>query len=161
MNAASPRSSPPRTTVSTHILDTSAGRPARGVAVHLAVPDGDAGWTTHGTSSTDGDGRCSDFPPLPAGTTRARLRFDVEEHLAAGAPHAASGAGREGRDERERDAATGDASGSEGTGHQVARDGGRGAFFPEVTVAFRVVPGEHNHVPQLLNPYGYYVYPGS
>ncbi|HEY8980235.1 MAG TPA: hydroxyisourate hydrolase, partial [Streptomyces sp.] len=35
------------------------------------------------------------------------------------------------------------------------------AFFPEVAVAFAVAPGEHYHVPLLLNPFGYSVYRGS
>ncbi|GAA0447433.1 hydroxyisourate hydrolase [Streptomyces stramineus] len=35
------------------------------------------------------------------------------------------------------------------------------AFFPEVTVAFAVAPGEHHHVPLLLSPFGYSVYRGS
>ncbi|GGR29142.1 hydroxyisourate hydrolase [Streptomyces netropsis] len=35
------------------------------------------------------------------------------------------------------------------------------AFFPEVTVAFAVTPGEHYHLPLLLNPFGYSVYRGS
>jgi 5-hydroxyisourate hydrolase len=34
-------------------------------------------------------------------------------------------------------------------------------FFPEVTITFAVVPGEHYHVPLLLNPFGYSVYRGS
>ncbi|WP_110946090.1 2-oxo-4-hydroxy-4-carboxy-5-ureidoimidazoline decarboxylase [Streptomyces avicenniae] len=34
-------------------------------------------------------------------------------------------------------------------------------FFPEATVTFRVVPGEHHHVPLLLSPYGHSVYRGS
>ncbi|MCC3779161.1 hydroxyisourate hydrolase, partial [Streptomyces sp. UNOB3_S3] len=34
-------------------------------------------------------------------------------------------------------------------------------FFPEVTVAFAVSPGEHHHVPLLLSPFGYSVYRGS
>ncbi|KOG90261.1 hydroxyisourate hydrolase, partial [Streptomyces varsoviensis] len=37
----------------------------------------------------------------------------------------------------------------------------REAFFPEVVVAFAVAPGEHYHVPLLLNPFGYSVYRGS
>ena len=36
-----------------------------------------------------------------------------------------------------------------------------GAFFPEVAIAFAVTPGEHYHVPLLLNPFGYSVYRGS
>ncbi|MFI7275526.1 2-oxo-4-hydroxy-4-carboxy-5-ureidoimidazoline decarboxylase [Streptomyces sp. NPDC049879] len=34
-------------------------------------------------------------------------------------------------------------------------------FFPEAAVTFRVVPGEHHHVPLLLSPYGHSVYRGS
>ena len=45
--------------------------------------------------------------------------------------------------------------------HSLNRDSGTGAFFPEVTVTFAVVPGEHYHVPLLLNPFGYSVYRGS
>ncbi|MDX3380755.1 hydroxyisourate hydrolase [Streptomyces niveiscabiei] len=100
-------------TVSTHILDTSAGRPATGVTVRLAVSaEGD--WRPVGESVTDADGRCADFPPLPEGTAHARLVFEVDAE-----------------------------------------------FFPEVTVAFAVGPGEHYHVPLLLNPFGYSVYRGS
>lgn len=116
-------------TVSTHILDTSVGRPAQGVRVRLAVRSdgsdgsdgsgGDGGWQPLGESVTDGDGRCKDFPALPEGTAHVRLVFEVEPYL------------------------------------------GAAAFFPEVTVAFAVVPGEHHHVPLLLNPFGYSVYRGS
>jgi 5-hydroxyisourate hydrolase len=39
---------------------------------------------------------------------------------------------------------------------------GEDAFFPEVTVAFRVrEPGRHHHVPLLLSRYGYTTYRGS
>ncbi|MFM9445888.1 hydroxyisourate hydrolase [Streptomyces acidiscabies] len=100
-------------TVSTHILDTSAGRPAAGVTVRLSArAAGD--WWPAGESVTDADGRCKDFPPLPEGTVQARLVFE--------------------------------------TGTE---------FFPEVAVAFTVGPGEHYHVPLLLNPFGYSVYRGS
>jgi 5-hydroxyisourate hydrolase len=111
--------------VSTHVLDTSAGRPARGVAVRLAARSGgrDAPWRELGGSATDADGRCRDLPVPPEGTTHVRLDFAVEPYLAR----------------RE-----------EGT-----------VFFPEVTVTFAVVSGEHYHVPLLLNPFGYSVYRGS
>ncbi|WP_369266912.1 2-oxo-4-hydroxy-4-carboxy-5-ureidoimidazoline decarboxylase [Streptomyces harbinensis] len=66
------------TTVSTHILDTAAGRPAPGIAVDLSVPGpGPGTWTAHATAVTDADGRCTGLPPLPAHTTAARLRFAV------------------------------------------------------------------------------------
>lgn len=109
--------------MSTHILDTSVGRPAQGVPVSLSARAGDTEWTALGTSATDADGRCRDLPEPPEGTTRVRLAFDTEAYLSA-----------------HRDS---------------------GAFFPEVTVTFAVVPGEHYHVPLLLNPFGYSVYRGS
>ncbi len=110
------------TTVSTHILDTSVGRPASGVRVRLAVRTGrDALWTPHASGTTDADGRCADLPALPDGVAHAGLRFEVEPYLAGEMP----------------------------------------AFFPEVAVTFAVEPGEHYHVPLLLNPFGYSVYRGS
>lgn len=40
--------------------------------------------------------------------------------------------------------------------------GGEDAFFPEITVAFRVSqPDRHHHVPLLLSRYGYTTYRGS
>jgi 5-hydroxyisourate hydrolase len=68
--------------VSTHILDTSAGRPAAGVAVHLAARAGrDGRWQALGGSVTDADGRCRDLPAPPEGTSQVRLDFAVEPYL--------------------------------------------------------------------------------
>ncbi|KAF2776561.1 MULTISPECIES: hydroxyisourate hydrolase [unclassified Streptomyces] len=125
--------------VSTHILDTSVGRPAGDVAVHLAARTGrDADWQALGGSATDADGRCKDLPALPEGTTHVRLDFDTETYFA-----------------KKQAAAQQDAP--------ALRDSenGRPVFFPEVTITFAVVPGEHYHVPLLLNPFGYSVYRGS
>ncbi|MEU1705389.1 hydroxyisourate hydrolase [Streptomyces sp. NPDC005706] len=123
--------------VSTHILDTSAGRPAEGVAVHLAArPGRDADWRSLGGSATDADGRCKDLPALPEGTTHVRLDFAVEPYF-----------------EKKQADAQQDAPAN--------RDSGPAVFFPEVAITFAVVPGEHYHVPLLLNPFGYSVYRGS
>ncbi|MFJ3231919.1 hydroxyisourate hydrolase [Streptomyces sp. NPDC086787] len=123
--------------VSTHILDTSVGRPAEGVAVRLAARAGrDTDWQALGGSATDGDGRCKDLPALPAGTTHVRLDFAVEPYF-----------------EMKQADAQQDAPAN--------RDSGSGVFFPEVAITFAVVPGEHYHVPLLLNPFGYSVYRGS
>ncbi|OAH09413.1 hydroxyisourate hydrolase [Streptomyces jeddahensis] len=123
--------------VSTHILDTSIGRPAAGVAVQLASRSGrDAEWQELGGSATDADGRCKDLPALPEGTTHVRLDFAVEPYF-----------------EKKQAEAQQDAPAN--------RDSGPGVFFPEVAITFAVVPGEHYHVPLLLNPYGYSVYRGS
>lgn len=131
--AASPRSS-----VSTHILDTSVGRPAEGVAVRLFARGGrDADWQALGGSATDADGRCKDLPDLPEGTAHVRLDFAVEPYF-----------------EKKQADAQQDAPAN--------RDSGAaGVFFPEVAITFAVVPGEHYHVPLLLNPFGYSVYRGS
>ncbi|MER6911919.1 2-oxo-4-hydroxy-4-carboxy-5-ureidoimidazoline decarboxylase [Streptomyces sp. NPDC000594] len=115
---------PVTASVSTHILDTSAGRPAPDVPVTLLARRGPgAPWREAGRSTTDRDGRCRDLPPLPPGTTHARLDFTTGDHLA----------GRT----------------------------GAAPFFPEVSVAFAVAPGEHHHIPLLLSPFGYAVYRGS
>lgn len=61
--------------VTTHILDTGAGRPAAGVAVGLYTRDGD-GWRLLGSGTTDADGRAKSLGPeqLPAGTYRLNFR---------------------------------------------------------------------------------------
>lgn len=131
---------PPGTTVSTHILDTTAGRPAAGVTVTLSVRGGaEQPWTVHATAATDGDGRCAGLPALPEGTAEARLRFAVEPYLRDGGGAAAAGGPPAAAPPR--------AAGE--------------AFFPEVTAVFAVRAGEHHHVPLLLNPFGYSVYRGS
>ncbi|MFD0380655.1 hydroxyisourate hydrolase [Streptomyces sp. NPDC127112] len=121
--------------VSTHILDTSIGRPAEGVAISLSARTGLGGeWAALGGSATDADGRCKDLPALPEGTTHVRLDFETETYFEKKQAEAQQDAPR-------------------------VRDSG--AFFPEVTITFAVNPGEHYHVPLLLNPFGYSVYRGS
>jgi 5-hydroxyisourate hydrolase len=134
-----------RTSVSTHILDTSVGRPAEGVAVRLAARSGrDADWRALGGSATDADGRCKDLPALPEGTTHVRLDFAVEPYF-------------ENKSEKNFEKKQADAQ----QDAPANRDSGTGVFFPEVAITFAVVPGEHYHVPLLLNPFGYSVYRGS
>ncbi|MDX2523559.1 hydroxyisourate hydrolase [Streptomyces europaeiscabiei] len=129
--------------VSTHILDTSVGRPAEGVAVHLSARSGrGAGWQTLGGSATDTDGRCKDLPALPEGTTHVRLDFEVEPYLARTVAQTVNK-----QADAQQDA-------------PANRDSGA-VFFPEVAITFAVNPGEHYHVPLLLNPFGYSVYRGS
>ncbi|MBC2877623.1 MULTISPECIES: 2-oxo-4-hydroxy-4-carboxy-5-ureidoimidazoline decarboxylase [Streptomyces] len=67
-------------TVSTHVLDTAAGRPAAGVTVALTARTQGA-WSALGAAETDGDGRCGGLPALPGDATHARLLFDVGPHL--------------------------------------------------------------------------------
>ncbi|WP_431924062.1 hydroxyisourate hydrolase [Amycolatopsis tucumanensis] len=102
--------------VSTHVLDTAAGRPAAGVAVRLETSDG----TVIARGRTDDDGRVRDLGPAELDPGVYRLVFDTGAHL------------------------------------------GPDAFFPEVTVAFRITDGtQHHHVPLLLSPFSYSTYRGS
>lgn len=72
----------PAASVSTHILDTSVGRPAAGVPVQLSVRgSGDELWAGHVRAQTDADGRCAGLPALPEGTTQVRLLFEVEQYF--------------------------------------------------------------------------------
>jgi 5-hydroxyisourate hydrolase len=70
------------TTLSTHILDTSRGMPARGVRVTLQRSAGED-WEDLATASTNADGRAPELMPqgadLPAGIYR--LRFDVAAYF--------------------------------------------------------------------------------
>ena len=110
------------TTVSTHVLDLSAGRPAAGVPVSLDIWSGGI-WVPAGGSVTGPDGRVTDLPRLDGDApATARLVFAVRDYLLA----------------------------SHGT-----------VFYPEITVAFTAMPGEHYHVPLLLSPFGYATYRGS
>lgn len=105
--------------ITTHVLDTAAGRPAAGVPVTLEFQD-DGAVTTLAQTTTDADGRAllSDGSTLAEGIYR--IRFDTAAYH------------------------------------------GDAAFFPEVTIEFRVSDvAEHHHVPLLLSPFGYSTYRGS
>ena len=67
--------------ITTHILDTSRGRPAAGVAVTVSVRKGDT-WVVVGSGATDDNGRVTDLlgkEPLEAATYR--LAFATAAYL--------------------------------------------------------------------------------
>ncbi len=69
--------------LSTHILDTSLGRPAAGLSLHLAKLVADT-WRDVGSGSTDADGRCKTLlgdAAFEAATYR--IRFGTESYFAA------------------------------------------------------------------------------
>ena len=69
-------------TLSTHVLDTSLGRPASGVRVRLERV-GAADETTVGAGTTDANGRLGDLVgPYSLTAATYRLRFDVAEYFA-------------------------------------------------------------------------------
>ncbi|GAA1399504.1 hydroxyisourate hydrolase [Kitasatospora putterlickiae] len=68
------------TGISTHVLDTSLGRPAEGVPVELALRT-EEGWQVLGASATDSDGRVEDLAAVAAGSV-VRLLFDTGAYFA-------------------------------------------------------------------------------
>ena len=70
-------------TISTHILDTSRGRPASGVAVSLEFQNPDESWTKVTHAWTDEDGRVKPFflVEVNLGPGVYRLVFDTESYF--------------------------------------------------------------------------------
>ena len=67
--------------ITTHVLDTSVGRPAEGVPVVLEQLDGD-GWTEVGSGSTDADGRLPDLLAAERVLTATyQMRFDTKAYF--------------------------------------------------------------------------------
>lgn len=71
--------------ISTHVLDISSGKPAKGVPVRLEQKEASDAWRTLASATTDQDGRCSQLLPesvvLRAGLYR--LVFDPASYFAA------------------------------------------------------------------------------
>ena len=75
--------------ITTHVLDTSRGKPAEGIAVVLEALEANGKWRALGSARTDSDGRVRDglspsegMPSgVPAGTYR--LRFDTGAYFRA------------------------------------------------------------------------------
>ena len=68
--------------ITTHVLDTSRGRPAAGVPVSLEV-EAAGGWKLIGKGKTDADGRISNLVPdeTPPETGTYRLIFDTAKYF--------------------------------------------------------------------------------
>ena len=73
----------PGLSISTHVLDTSIGRPAAGIRVQLEWRDGDD-WRVVASGEANGDGRVPNL--LPEGASIApgefRLTFDTRRYFA-------------------------------------------------------------------------------
>ncbi|OIW29016.1 Hydroxyisourate hydrolase [Coniochaeta ligniaria NRRL 30616] len=142
--------------ITCHILDTSLGRPARGVRVRLSLeptPSTSSPLIHHGQpvaalpgpprvfeSQTDDDGRIKTWLPYSSATSSGEVPvYTLEDVL-------------------------GDIRGASRWTLRFDTAGYYGeenTFFPEVTVVFRVEEGQHYHVPLLLAPYSYSTYRGS
>jgi 5-hydroxyisourate hydrolase len=70
--------------ITTHVLDTSIGKPAAGVPVRLEIQREDRTWELRGHGMTDADGRLKDLSkdvPLSVGTYR--ITFDTYTYFTA------------------------------------------------------------------------------
>ena len=69
--------------ITTHVLDTSAGRPAAEVKVRLEVHTSKSGWVL--LADKDSDGRCRDLVPAGSALDRGRYRltFGVGDYFRA------------------------------------------------------------------------------
>jgi 5-hydroxyisourate hydrolase len=69
-------------TITTHVLDTTRGRPAAGIPVTLDLQVSDREWTRIGGGVTDADGRVQALmhPAAILMEGRYRLTFDVESY---------------------------------------------------------------------------------
>ena len=119
-------------TISTHILDTSLGKPAAGVRVSLervhaagstARANAASTTSTIAAASTDANGRIPTMGDSGIAPGTYNLRFDTAEYFSRAK---------------------------------------RPVFYPEVVVTFRFeAADEHFHIPLLLSPFGYSTYRGS
>ncbi len=70
--------------ITTHVLDTSLGKPGQGISIRLMMPDG-GGWKTLAQGITDNDGRIGDL--LPPGKLLApgpyKMVFDTGVYFAS------------------------------------------------------------------------------
>ncbi|PFH57651.1 hypothetical protein XA68_14740 [Ophiocordyceps unilateralis] len=117
--------------ITCHVLDTSAGHPAKGIRVRLeyaavafeSLTDDDgriAAWLPHSSAGEVPVYTLDDVLGSIEGPSSWTLRFDTEGYFGQG-----------------------------------------NTFFPEAVVVFRVIPGQRYHVPLLLSPFGYTTYRGS
>ena len=77
--------SPTRSPLTSHVLDTALGRPAAGLGIQLDVLDDGGAWIALASGVTDADGRATGL--LAPGTLAARtyrLTFDTGTYFRAG-----------------------------------------------------------------------------
>jgi 5-hydroxyisourate hydrolase len=69
--------------ISTHVLDTAAGKPGVGIEVHLEYFEEPGTWRLLASQQTDVDGRCKHLLPsnMPLKQGRYRLRFETGSYF--------------------------------------------------------------------------------
>lgn len=71
--------------ITTHVLDTSRGRPASGVPIILEIQSAEHAWQLIGKGQTDADGRLRELVPQGHILTEGvyRLTFDTRAYFAS------------------------------------------------------------------------------
>lgn len=153
--------------ITCHVLDTTTGRPARGMRVKLELISTSSSSTANSNSTTatatttttttitgttagkvfesqtDDDGRVKTWLPYSSATSSGEVPvYTLEDVLGGLGPSAAS------RWQLRFDT-------------EAYFGGAEKTLYPEVAVTFTVRAGERYHVPLLLAPYGYTTYRGS
>ena len=126
-----------RDPITCHVLDTSVGKPAKGIRVKLE--GGHAPLKTF-ESWTDEDGRIRTWLPYSSAHASGDVpTFTLDDVMSEV-----------------------DANSTWTLRFDTQAYFGEGkTFFPEVLVSFTVEKGQHFHVPLLLSPYSYTTYRGS
>jgi 5-hydroxyisourate hydrolase len=123
--------------ITCHVLDTSIGKPAKGIRVKL---EGGKSSLKTFESQTDEDGRIRSWLPYSSEHSSGDVpTFSLEDVLG-----------------EVEDTSTWTLRFFTGDYFGVGN-----TFFPEVVVTFWVKKGDHYHVPLLLAPYSYSTYRGS
>ena len=75
--------------ITTHVLDTTRGRPAAGIPATLDFQISDKEWKQIGSGVTDADGRIRTLMDAGVGITKGvyRLTFDIESYQPGFYPH--------------------------------------------------------------------------
>jgi 5-hydroxyisourate hydrolase len=126
--------------ITCHILDTTAGKPAKSVRVRLEGPKGDCKSKKKFESLTDDDGRIKVWLPHSSTNSSGEAPTYTLDSVLDQLKNASTWT------------LTFDTEGYFGKGN---------TFFPEAVVVFSVEPAQHYHVPLLLSPYSYTTYRGS
>ncbi len=153
---AAPTTATIKDRITCHVLDSTAGTPARGMRVKLELA-GAASSHHHGAqtkmfeSQTDDDGRIKLWLPYSSSNASGEVPVYTLDDVLGSVEKEGRGQGGSGPVESMWTLRF-DVEGYFGKGK---------TFFPEAAVTFRVAAGEHYHVPLLLSPHCYTTYRGS
>ncbi|MEY2718272.1 MAG: hypothetical protein RL539_1304 [Pseudomonadota bacterium] len=135
--------------LSTHVLDTSCGRPAAGMRITLYRQQPDASWQVLTEAITNQDGRV-DHPLLEGASLQAGrycLRFEAGQYFDK---------------RREQLGQATDARVEVGAAQVAASKDGAYRFLDQIPIEFGITdPNQSYHVPLLVTPWSYATYRGS